>query len=156
MRTLQQWVGEYSESHRNPRNKLIHWICVPLIVWTVTALLWVIPVPDWVPGAMRGSWALLAAALAILFYASLSLRLALVMVLVFAVNLALSAAIEQQFGSAVLLWSAVIVFVLAWIAQFVGHEIEGKKPSFLADLAFLLIGPAWIANYVCLKLGVRL
>lgn len=155
MRTLAQWVGEYSESHRHPRNKLIHWICVPLIVWTVTALLWTIPVPAWA-GGQPGSWALLAAALALAFYTRLSIRLALVMSLVFAVNLGLSLVIEQQFGRSVLLWSAVSVFVLAWIAQFIGHEIEGKKPSFLADLAFLLIGPAWIANYVCLKLGVRL
>jgi uncharacterized membrane protein YGL010W len=155
MRTLQQWVGEYSESHRNPRNKLIHWICVPLIVWTVTALLWVVPMPEAL-GGFSGSWALLAAVLAIGFYASLSVKLALVMTLVFAVNLGLSWAIAQQFGNTVLLWTAVAVFVLAWIAQFIGHEIEGKKPSFLTDLAFLLIGPAWIANYVCLKLGVRL
>lgn len=155
MRTLQQWVGEYSESHRNPSNKLIHWICVPLIVWTVTALLWVIPVPAGA-GVPAGGWALLAAILAIGFYASLSWRLALVMTLVFAVNLGLSWAVAQQFGATVLLWTAVGVFVLAWIAQFIGHEIEGKKPSFLTDLAFLLIGPAWIANYVCLKLGVRL
>lgn len=156
MRSLQQWVGEYSESHRNPRNKLIHWICVPVIVWSVTALLWVIPVPDGLPFAQRGGWALLAALLAIGFYASLSAKLALVMALVFAVNLGLSWAIDLQFGGTVLLWSAVTVFVLAWIAQFIGHEIEGKKPSFLTDLAFLLIGPAWIANYVCHRLGVRL
>lgn len=155
MRNLQQWVGEYSESHRNPRNKLIHWICVPLIVWSVTALLWVIPVP--IPGTelTHGGVALGVALLALAFYATLSRRLALLMALVFAVNLAVCLLVAR-WGSPVLLWTAVTVFVLAWIAQFVGHEIEGKKPSFLTDLAFLLIGPAWIANYVCHKLGIRL
>lgn len=43
---------------------------------------------------------------------------------------------------------SVIVFVIAWIGQFVGHQIEGKKPSFFKDLQFLLIGPLWLLAFV--------
>ena len=39
------------------------------------------------------------------------------------------------------------VFVFSWIGQFIGHKIEGKKPSFLEDLLFLLVGPAWIFEH---------
>lgn len=153
MRTLPQWLGQYSESHRNPRNKQIHWVCVPLIVWSVCALLWVVPMA-WA-GLPNGALAVLAGLLALGFYFSLSWRLALWMAVYFALSLLLCWAIAAL-GSAVLLWSAVAVFVLAWIAQFIGHEIEGKKPSFLVDLAFLLIGPAWIAHALVRRLGGRL
>ncbi|PZQ26355.1 MAG: DUF962 domain-containing protein, partial [Stenotrophomonas acidaminiphila] len=47
------------------------------------------------------------------------------------------------------------VFVLAWIAQFIGHKIEGKKPSFLTDLTYLLIGPVWVLSKFYRKMGWR-
>ena len=47
------------------------------------------------------------------------------------------------------------VFVLSWIFQFIGHKIEGKKPSFLKDLQFLLVGPAWLLHFILKKLGIR-
>jgi len=46
------------------------------------------------------------------------------------------------------------IFVIAWIGQFIGHKIEGKKPSFLEDLQFLLIGPAWLLHFIYKKLGI--
>ena len=48
----------------------------------------------------------------------------------------------------------VVIFVLAWIVQFYGHKIEGAKPSFLEDLQFLMIGPAWLMSFIYKKLGV--
>jgi uncharacterized membrane protein YGL010W len=48
-----------------------------------------------------------------------------------------------------------VLFVLAWIGQFVGHAIEGKRPSFIKDLQFLLIGPMWLLADVYRRLGVR-
>ena len=47
------------------------------------------------------------------------------------------------------------VFIITWILQFVGHKIEGKKPSFLKDLQFLLVGPIWLLSFVLKKLGIR-
>jgi uncharacterized membrane protein YGL010W len=43
-----------------------------------------------------------------------------------------------------LFYTSLLIFVVAWVGQFYGHHIEGKKPSFLKDLQFLLIGPAWV------------
>ena len=61
--------------------------------------------------------------------------------------------IQAGFGP---VWrSALVVFVVAWIGQFIGHKIEGKKPSFLQDLQFLLIGPAWLLGFIYRKLGIR-
>ena len=53
-----------------------------------------------------------------------------------------------------LLSLAIGVFVVAWIAQFIGHQIEGRRPSFLTDLTYLLIGPAWVVAKGLRKLGV--
>jgi uncharacterized membrane protein YGL010W len=52
------------------------------------------------------------------------------------------------------MWLAIGVFVVAWIAQFVGHHIEGRRPAFFTDLAYLLIGPAWIVAKIMRKLGI--
>ena len=50
--------------------------------------------------------------------------------------------------------TAIAVFVIAWIAQFIGHKHEGRKPSFLTDLTYLLIGPAWVVAKVLRKMGI--
>jgi len=35
------------------------------------------------------------------------------------------------------------LFVIGWIFQFVGHAFEGKRPEFLHDWRFLLVGARW-------------
>jgi uncharacterized membrane protein YGL010W len=55
----------------------------------------------------------------------------------------------------VLLPVSIAVFVLAWIAQFVGHKIEGKKPSFFEDLQYLWVGPLFVLAKLFGKLGIR-
>jgi uncharacterized membrane protein YGL010W len=44
------------------------------------------------------------------------------------------------------------VFAIAWLGQFIGHKVEGAKPSFFKDLQFLLIGPLWLLSYVYQRL----
>lgn len=147
MRSVDQWLNEYGESHQNPTNKAIHWVCVPVIVWTVTALIWEIPSPfQWL------NWAVLAMAAAMLWYIALSPRLALGIGVFLLACLALNVVIERYV--LLPLWQiALAVFVLAWIGQFIGHNIEGRKPSFFKDLQFLLVGPAWLMGFVYRKAG---
>ncbi len=145
-KTIQQWFDEYAESHQNHTNKLIHWICIPAIFFSIVCLLSLVPVA----GVLN-----LAAVImlfATLFYARLSPKLAVGMVL-FYVLCFLGA---KWLGAwSIPLWiTAVTIFVVAWIGQFIGHHIEGKKPSFIKDLQFLLIGPAWLMGFVYKKLGV--
>ncbi|NDY95924.1 DUF962 domain-containing protein [Wenzhouxiangella limi] len=147
MRSADSWFDEYGESHQNPTNKLIHWICVPLIFWSVIALVWSIPAPvEWL------NWAVLAALLVQIWYVALSPRLSIGVGLFMLLSLALCWFLETRLTAP--LWAvALVVFVGAWIGQFVGHQIEGKKPSFFKDLAFLLIGPAWLMGFVYRRLG---
>jgi len=133
MQNLETWLSEYGKSHQHPINIAIHKVAVPLIVLSVIGLLWSVSV------VLMG--VLLAAVM--LFYAWLSWKLALGMLLFFALEICANYWLEQDLGLPLWLMS-IVIFAGAWVLQFVGHAIEGKKPSFLQDLFFLLIGPAWV------------
>lgn len=153
MKTLDQWLTEYGESHQNPTNKLVHWFCVPVIFWTVVALLWSIPLPFSIAGFPMNA-AIVVSVLVVAYYATLSVVLTIGMALYTAACLVLSSFIQQNAGFP--LWAiALIVFIVAWILQFWGHNIEGKKPSFIKDLQFLMIGPAWVMTFLFRKLGIN-
>jgi uncharacterized membrane protein YGL010W len=151
-RDVDRWLGSYSEDHRNPTNVLIHWICVPLILWTVIAMLWVVPVPAILGRA--GFWAGMGMFGALVFYLRLSRPLCFGMFALFVVLGLITEYLNRLLGAQNLLWLAIGVFVLAWIAQFVGHHIEGRRPAFFTDLAYLLIGPAWIVAKIMRRLGI--
>lgn len=153
MRTMQDWIDSYSSDHRNPTNQVLHWFCVPPIVWSVIALLWATPVPF---TALRpGSWAVLVMVLAFYWYWKRSHRLAVGLLIAFALMGLLTNFLYWQLGARALAWWAVGVFVVAWIGQFIGHKYEGRKPSFLTDLSYLLVGPAWLMSKLYRKLGFK-
>ena len=155
MRTMQDWLEEYGDSHRNPTNKTIHWICVPAILFSVLGLLWLVPVPQFAASAGPWlNWATLLMALAFVYYLVLSPALAAGMVMIALAMFGLIRVLEASLGTPV--WMLFVgIFVLAWIGQFIGHMIEGKKPSFFKDLQFLLIGPAWLLADLYGHLGIR-
>lgn len=153
MRTIQNWLDEYSESHQNPLNKTIHWICVPSIVFSIVLMLWSIPVPDWILKTGL-NYAYFAMILAVIYYALLSPTLAIGMAILFALAGFIAQAIALSTNYP--LWGiGLILFVLAWIGQFYGHSVEGKKPSFLKDIQFLLIGPVWLLHIIYTRLGIK-
>lgn len=141
-RPVDRWLGNYSEDHRHPTNIRIHRICVPAILWTVIALLWVVPVPGLL--GRPGLWAAIAMFFSLVFYLRLSRTLAFGMLTLFLLFSVITELLYRALGPADLAWFAFGVFVIAWVGQFMGHKLEGRKPSFLTDLAYLLIGPAWI------------
>ncbi len=150
MRTLASWLAEYDESHRNPTNKLLHWLCVPVIVLAVLGLLASIPVPGRSPVLNVASACALAA---LAYYLTLSRSLTGGMLAVFGLlGLVL-------WGLAALPWplwaSCAVLFVAAWAGQFAGHAVEGKRPSFFRDVQFLLIGPLWLLAALYRRLGLR-
>lgn len=139
-RRVDQLLAHYGESHRNPVNELIHIVAVPLIMLSLLGLLQ--SIHPWVP--------LVVMALSLVYYARLSMVFLLSMLMMGLVMLA----VVRAMGEAVLTWS-VAIFVLAWIAQFIGHHIEGKKPSFFEDLQYLLVGPLFVLSVIYRRLGVR-
>ncbi|MEJ5962669.1 DUF962 domain-containing protein [Pedobacter immunditicola] len=151
---------KYAESHQDPTNKLIHWICVPLIVFSILGLVWAIPFPHLeFLGKYNGfvNWASFLIAFSIYYYYRLSPVMSYFMLLsVFVMSFFIVQLEKVEASGGPALWVVcAVIFVLAWIGQFIGHKIEGKKPSFLDDVKFLLIGPIWLIHFICKKIGVR-
>ena len=162
MKKIDLLLEEYGSSHKNKINKLIHWICVPAIFFSIVALIWSIPL-----GPLENlkindyqyiNWATIALVFVVVYYIKLSPLLTIGMIIFSTIclyvtnyleNLIFNGKIEFQ------LWLiAFIIFVISWIIQFIGHEIEGKKPSFLKDVQFLLIGPAWLMHFIYKKINI--
>ena len=139
-RKVDQLLAHYEESHRDPRNERIHFVAIPLIMLSLLGLLFALH-----------PWLAYAFVLASMVYYA---RLSAVFLLAMAVLSLIGLALVHAMGERVLIISAVI-FVGAWIAQFVGHEMEGKKPSFFEDLQYLWVGPIFVLSKLFLKLGIR-
>jgi uncharacterized membrane protein YGL010W len=150
-RPIERWLFSYSGDHVNPTNQAIHLVCVPAIVWSVTAALWALPVPSAL--FQQGMWMGVAMFAALAWYWRLSRPLALGLLVAFAAMGLLNAWLYGALGAAGLAWLALGVFVVAWIGQFIGHKFEGRKPSFLTDLTYLLVGPLWTLDKLYKKLG---
>ena len=153
MRTVQSWLDEYGESHRNPANKTIHWICVPLIMLSVIGMLWALPRPAaFASVSPYLNWATLAVLAAVIYYLMLSVRLGVGML---AVSVLMCLLLHALVALPWPVWvTSAVIFAGAWIGQFIGHKIEGKKPSFFKDLLFLFIGPLWLLAAVYRRLQI--
>jgi uncharacterized membrane protein YGL010W len=137
-RTIDILLAQYAESHRHPTNELIHFVCVPVIVFTLLGILW----------SVHPLAALAAVAAAMVYYVRLSPRFALGMLAMSAAMLAVLAMMPPL----TVLPLSIAIFVVSWIGQFIGHKIEGKKPSFLDDLRFLLVGPLFVLSFLYRRL----
>lgn len=154
MKSIQNWLDEYAVSHQNPINKTIHWICVPLIFFSIMGMLYSVKFPVELMAGYKLNLALPILVGVILYYFMLSRTLWIGMLLYSAVCVLAAEGIER---TGLPLWLVCIaIFVLAWIGQFYGHNVEGKKPSFFKDLQFLMIGPAWLMSFIYKRLGVSL
>lgn len=157
MRRIDELLAEYGESHQNATNKTIHWICVPLIFFSVVGL--IASIPSGPIQALLGegnpyaNWATVVLVLVTVYYVTLSIPLSIGLVLfalvcVFLTNLIITLNVAP-------LWAVSLgIFVVAWIGQFYGHKVEGKKPSFFKDVQFLMIGPAWLMHFIYKRLGI--
>lgn len=145
--------SSYSDDHRNAINQQIHVVAVPAIAWSVIALLWCIP--PLITWFKPGVWAAIAMFVAWCWYNRQSRSLGYGMLAAFFLAAMTCRIVEQQLGLPALAKIAVVVFVLAWVAQFIGHHIEGKRPSFLTDLVYLLVGPVWVLAKAYRRMGWR-
>lgn len=156
MRKVDLLFAEYSKSHRNATNKLIHWICVPLIFWTILGFASLIPSPHFCASYFGcvSIISLIVVAFITFFYIRLSLLIAIVMAVIILIMEHFIYLTNISFGKQS--WIVYLsVFVITWIFQLIGHKIEGQKPSFLKDLQFLLIGPIWLLGFILKKTGIR-
>jgi len=157
MRKIDQLFEEYAESHQNSINKTIHWICVPLIFFSIVGL--VASIPSQPVQSILGvgnpyaNWAAVVLILILIYYVSLSIPLSVGMML-FAVSCMFVVNLLARTINAPLWVISLVIFFVAWVGQFYGQKVEGKKPSFLKDIQFLLIGPAWLMHFIYKRLGI--
>jgi len=154
MKAIESLLNTYGESHMNATNKLIHWVCVPAIMFSLFALLFAIPF--FTERTWYANWAVVILFFALIYYARLSTIMMFGFIVIGVLMMwgiyGLYEVADYNAGKLALY--ALIIFIIAWIGQFIGHKIEGKKPSFLQDIQFLLIGPAWLMHFVLKRLGI--
>ena len=151
MRNVNALLSEYGESHQNRINKKIHWVCVPAIMFSLLGILWSFPFPFKI--SPLANWATVLIVLSVVYYFFLSWQLAIGMLLncVFMILI-----LQWVDGFTIPLWQiATTIFIVAWIGQFVGHHIEGQRPSFFQDVQFMLLGPIWLLAAVYRKFNVK-
>jgi uncharacterized membrane protein YGL010W len=139
-RRVDRLLAHYEESHSNPVNTRIHCVAVPLIMLSLLGLMW----------ALHPAIPILFVAASMVYYA----RLSAVFLLSMAVASSAALLVVWAMGERVLPISLAI-FVASWIAQAVGHKIEGRKPSFFEDLQYLWVGPIFLLGKLFRKLGIR-
>jgi uncharacterized membrane protein YGL010W len=139
-RPVHRLVSIYAESHRNPTNEVIHFIWVPVIVFSFLDLIW----------ALHPLATVAVMLLSLVYYFVLSPPFGVGMLLMSGAMLWVLTMLPQ----AQVLPISVAVFVMAWIGQFIGHKIEGKKPTFFDDLRFLLIGPLFVQSFLYRRLSI--
>ena len=141
-RKVDTLLQHYGLSHTHPVNEVIHFVAIPAIMLSLNGLLF----------AVHPALVLLLIAASLVYYARLSWPFTLCMLLLSSVMLAL---VDAMDAAGVLVQASVGIFVLAWIFQFIGHHLEGKKPSFFEDLQYLLVGPLFVLSKAFERLGVR-
>ena len=139
-RKVDQLLAHYGESHRNPRNELIHFIAIPLIMLSLVGMLFALH--PYVAYAFVAASMVYYARLSAVFFASMALWSVVFLGVIFTM------------GSLVLP-ICIAIFVGAWILQFIGHKIEGKKPSFFEDIQYLWVGPLFVLSKLFIRLGIR-
>jgi len=141
-RRVDALLEHYGQSHTHPTNELIHFIAIPLIMLSLVGMIYALH--PW------AAYAFLAASL--VYYIRLSVPFLAAMAVV---TLAMLGVIQALDSAGILVKASVAIFVVSWIFQFIGHKLEGKKPSFFEDIQYLWVGPLFVLSKLFLKLGVR-
>jgi len=139
-RQIDSLLAKYGESHLNPTNEIIHFVCIPAIVFSFLGMIW----------SLHPLAAVVVSLVSLAYYFRLSVPFAIGMLLMSGVMLWVLSVLPQ--GQ--VLKVSLAVFVVSWIGQFIGHKIEGKKPSFFDDLRFLLIGPLFVLSFLYRRVGI--
>jgi uncharacterized membrane protein YGL010W len=140
-RRLDRLLAHYAESHRNPTNELIHVIAIPAIMFSIVGLLFALH--PWVAYTFVGA--------SLVYYALLHSPVLLAIMAAWTVLLIGVATAMGERAPVI----SISVFVVGWIFQFIGHKIEGKKPSFFEDIQYLWVGPLFVVTLALRKLGLR-
>ena len=141
MSVLTRLLESYEKNHQNPINEAIHMIAIPLIMFSILG----------VTAAFDIFLEYILVGIAFLYYLKLSKTAALLMLVWLLIYLGLVVLLKPY-----IIEISVLLFAFGWILQFLGHFIEGKRPSFFEDLRYFLIGPLFVVRKVISKFGINI
>ena len=140
MSVLTRLLESYEKNHQNPINEAIHIIAIPLIMFSILGM----------TAAFDIFLEYILVGLVFFYYLKLSKTAALLMLAWLLIYLGLVILLKPY-----IIEISVLLFAFGWILQFLGHFIEGKRPSFFEDLRYFLIGPLFVAQKVISKFGIK-
>jgi uncharacterized membrane protein YGL010W len=156
MNELSRWerlLVMYGSSHRHPVNVAIHLLFVPIITTSIFLALMPVALPL---GGIHLPLAYVFAGVAFAYYLTLDVASALALVPI-AGGLLLLARWASASLSGPWLWGlAAAGFFGGYLAQFIGHAIEGRKPALVDHpVRGVLAAPLFMGVEVSRMLGLR-
>ena len=140
MSVLTRLLESYEKNHQNPINEAIHIIAIPLIMFSILGM----------TAAFGIFLEYILVGIVIFYYLKLSKIAALSMLVWLLIYLGLVVLLKPY-----IIEISILLFAFGWILQFLGHFIEGKRPSFFEDLRYFLIGPLFVIQKVISKFGIK-
>ncbi len=151
MKTLEEQMSVYLKYHRNPKNRLTHFVGVPLIMFSLFVLLALVRVEV---GGFSISAATLLAVIVLIYYFRLDAVLAAAMTLFVAVLLVGAHGVANEGARpAVAVFAA--TFIGGWALQLIGHVFEGKRPALIDNFFQVFIAPIFLMAEVFFALGYK-
>ncbi len=128
---LDQFFADYEAFHRTKGNKVTHYFGIPMIVFSTFGILTAAGL------SIESFFGIAMMILILIFYVSLQLFWGSLFSILLGGLFWLSRFVSVEVH--------VILFILGWILQGVGHyKYEKQSPAFLKNLTHLMIGPFWI------------
>jgi|TARA_B100001939_G_scaffold48075_1_gene37500 uncharacterized membrane protein YGL010W len=137
---LTRLLESYEKNHQNPINEAIHIIAIPLIMFSILGM----------TAAFDIFLEYILVGIVFFYYLKLSKTAALLMLVWLLIYLGLVVLLKPY-----IIEISILLFAFGWILQFLGHFIEGKRPSFFEDLRYFLIGPLFVVQKVISKFGIK-
>ena len=141
MSVLTRLLESYEKNHQNPVNEVIHVIAIPLIMFSILG----------VTAAFDIFLEYILVGIVFFYYLKLSKTAALLMLVWLLIYLGLVALLKPY-----IIQISISLFIFGWVLQFLGHFVEGKRPSFFEDLRYFLIGPLFVVQKVISKFGINI
>ena len=145
-------LASYAQCHRDPHNCATHFVGIPMLFLAVILPLQALPVRI---GQHEVPLAIVLSLPAIVGWLWLDLRLGAALLLLLC-PLFIAAALIVRHGHVLTWCSAAVLFVVGWAFQLVGHAVfECRRPAFVDDLSYALIGPMFVVAKLLVSLGLR-
>lgn len=154
MKSLAEQMSMYSAYHQNPVNKMIHFLFVPAIVWTLMVALDLLPLLA--VAGITVTAAMVITAVLLVWYLVLDFPLGVVSAAVFTMLLVSAITLNESVGPRTALTIAAVLFVASWVFQFVGHGVwEKRRPALADNLLQVFVAPIFLVAETAFAMGLR-